>query len=420
MRVLWLSMNSGMFHLYRDGRSYNGGGWISSLQRLLITDERIQLALAFLSDRQMGCSEECGVKYYPVFSPQKSRIKKLAYYYWQYKKIDDNIYVSQLKDIIDDFHPDVIQLFGMENPFASILGKTEVPIIVHLQGLLSPYDNAYFPVGMNKYSFLRPLTTSEWILKNGFIFNQKFIHLRGEREKSLFKRVRNVMGRTKWDCHVAKFLSPDVNYYHVDEVLRDIFYEKAGQWLPHDGKLKIISTISETIYKGLDLILKTAYLLKTETNLDFEWNVVGIGNASKMQHFIERSVKIKSSDVNVSYIGVCDESSLCNQLLSSDVYVHPSYIDNSPNSLCEAQMLGMPVISTNVGGVSSLVDDGVNGLLVPANAPYELAYQIKILGSDKSLQKSLSEKGGMEAIKRHNKEKIINCLFHAYKNVVRH
>lgn len=418
MRVLWLSINGGLFRGSKIGRCYNGGGWISSLQNLMVNDERCQLALAFLTDTRIAPREEDCVKYYPVYAPMKSRVGKLAYYYWRYKKYDDNAYVNQLKEIIDDFHPDLIHLFGMENPLSSILGKTEVPIIVHLQGLLAPYDNAYFPIAMNKFSFFRPFTMTELVLRNGYIFNKNYIHLRGEKEKLLFKRVKNVMGRTKWDRQVSELLSPNVNYYHVDEVLRDIFYEKAGSWSSHEGKLKIISTISETLYKGLDLILKTAYLLKTETDVDFEWRVAGICKDSKMQYFIERNVRIKSADVNVSYLGVCDESFLCDELLSSDMYVHPSYIDNSPNSLCEAQILGIPVISTNVGGTSSLVEDGVSGLLVPANAPYELADDIKTLYDDKSLQRLLSENGSSRAIKRHNKDKIIADLFFAYKSIL--
>lgn len=60
-------------------------------------------------------------------------------------------------------------------------------------------------------------------------------------------------------------------------------------------------------------------------------------------------------------------------LLESDLYVHTAYIDNSPNAICEAQYLGMPIIATYVGGVPSLIEQGKDGVLIPANDPFMLA-----------------------------------------------
>lgn len=58
----------------------------------------------------------------------------------------------------------------MENQLATILGKTKIPIVVHLQGLLAPYDNAFFPVDFNKNSFIWPFSKNEWLIRNGYIF----------------------------------------------------------------------------------------------------------------------------------------------------------------------------------------------------------------------------------------------------------
>ena len=47
-------------------------------------------------------------------------------------------------------------------------------------------------------------------------------------------------------------------------------------------------------------------------------------------------------------------------------------MDNSPNSLCEAMAVGMPVIASNIGGIPSLIDDEVNGLLFKVNDSNDL------------------------------------------------
>ena len=68
-------------------------------------------------------------------------------------------------------------------------------------------------------------------------------------------------------------------------------------------------------------------------------------------------------------------------MLSCTAYVHPSYIDNSPNSVCEAQVLGVPVVATDVGGVPSIVENGKTGWLVPANDPVATASRLSGLAS---------------------------------------
>lgn len=419
MRVLWLSVTSGLFQ-DKSSPNYNGGGWIASLQRIIQEQENIQLGLAFLSSTYSHKEKQENTTYYPIYTPPQKSLAKLKEYYGGYKKYKTEQYVDEINSIIQDFRPDVIHLFGMENQLATILGKTTVPIVVHLQGLLAPYDNAFFPIELNKKSFLFPFSINEWILRNGYIYAKNNIHIRGEREKKLFKKVTYTMGRTNWDYQVSQLLAPQSYYYHVDEVLRDIFYQNAGTWelekLPN--KLIITSTISNTIYKGLDLILKTAYLLKTETNIDFEWNVIGIHPSTKIIRFFEKATQIKSNEVNIYYKGILNADELCDNLLKSHVYVHPSYIDNSPNSVCEAQLLGVPVIGTNVGGIPSLINNGVNGILIPANAPYELAYHLKELYQNKELTQELSKQGYLSASQRHKRDKILTDLIKTYQSII--
>lgn len=73
----------------------------------------------------------------------------------------------------------------------------------------------------------------------------------------------------------------------------------------------------------------------------------------------ERVFHVKHSDVNVRLMGVATAEQIKAALLSATAYVHPSYIDNASNSLCEAQLLGVTSVATYVGGIPSVVEDGV-------------------------------------------------------------
>jgi glycosyltransferase involved in cell wall biosynthesis len=399
---------------------YYGSGWIASLQKLILEKSvDIDLGIVFPSSEKENVVKSEKTTYFPVYKPTKSFFQKLKYYYAGYKKNRQNQFVQEILNIVDDFKPDIIHLFGMENEFATILGKTNVPVVVHLQGLLAPYDNAFWPVGFNAFSFVLPPSIREWILRNGYIFAKKSISIRGKRESGLFKKVRYCMGRTEWDFQVSQLLSPESQYFKVNEALRTDFYENSDCWKREKKeKLIIVSTISETIYKGLDLILKTAKLLKEETSIDFEWKIIGVTKQSKFTMFFEHFLNINSESVGISYLGVKNPKEIVSVMKDSSVYVHPSYIDNSPNSVCEAQLLGLPVIACNVGGLSTILDYGNAGVLVPANAPYELAYHLKQFAVDEMYCEDKRIAGVKLAKERHNPQEIIRDLMTAYRNVI--
>lgn len=243
--------------------------------------------------------------------------------------------------------------------------------------------------------------------------------VRAKHEKKLMRKLQYAMGRTKWDKLCTAMMAPQACYYHVDEILRSTFYEHQGEWKFKDKtNIQIITTASNTIYKGIDVVLKTAQLLKENYNVPFEWYIAGLRPEDKLIQFFERKLKINSSYVHVHYLGILSAEELCQKELQSSIYVHPTYIDNSPNSLCEAQMLGIPCIATYVGGIPSLIHDGEDGILVPTNAPYEIAHHIINICFNTELATTLSTNGIQNSSARHNKEKITAELLSCYKKIV--
>ena len=283
-----------------------------------------------------------------------------------------------------------------------------------MQGCIPPYHNALFPVGMKK---------SDFLLKKGLSLSYRIIGLRSEKafrkraemEIETIQSCRYFMGRTEWDKSLIDLFNPNATYFHCEEALRDSFINSNKRWKYSDGKKKtIISVISRPWYKGCDLILKTAALLKRFTDIDFEWKVYGIPEMK----FFESVYGIKAKDVNVQPMGIASKEELVDELCSSSCYVHPSYIDNSPNSICEAQIMGVPLLATNVGGISSIVNNGADGILFPANAPYTAALLIKRLVTNKDLSLTLSSNAIKRATERHNPENIGDRLIEIYETII--
>ena len=406
MRILWFSVTPSLFNPHTN--AHNGGGWIASLEQIVRKVSDIQLGVAFeFADSQFRYDND-GVIYYPIQPQKQSRLQR-----WIHRNNVQEQLAAYLR-IIDDFKPDLIQIFGSENDFGLICKATQVPVVIHMQGCLPPYHNALFPVAMNDYDFIFSRGLS-WRRRLMGLRSESSFRQRAEKEIKTIQSCSYFMGRTDWDRNMVNLFHPRAAYFHCEEALRDSFFNNGKVWQPSNStKAIIVSVISNPWYKGQDLILKTAQLLKRFTQLYFEWRVYGIQDI----RFYESKYHIKAKDVNVRIMGTASKDELVDALCAATCYVHSSYIDNSPNSLCEAQLLGVPVLATHVGGISSLVIDGETGLLFPANAPYTLASLIQKLSQDKALCIQLSQKAREQALARHNPDAIRTRIIDVYRQIL--
>ena len=109
---------------------------------------------------------------------------------------------------------------------------------------------------------------------------------------------------------------------------------------------------------------------------------------------------------------------IVDSLLNSTFYVHVSHIDNSPNALCEAMLLGVPSIATYVGGIPSIIIDKVTGYLVPDSEPYSLAFHYKSLYKSEDALKEISDMAHLSALQRHDENNILDQLQKAYNDII--
>ena len=412
MKVLWFSPTPSLYG--ENTVHHNGGGWVGSLERLLRDTSEVELGVAFVHEDTVFKSVQNRVAYYPI-----SANNRLFQKIWRKVGLAnecDSLLECAL-DIIADFKPDIIHVFGSEFCFGLLSLSTDIPVVVHMQGSLPSYENARFPPGYSRFDLLRasrgnPLKLYR-LLSNDATFRKRAI-----REEHILRSCHYFMGRTEWDRAITSIYNKTREYEFCSEALRPEIFHHAKEWSQRNGarrRIELVSTISMPLYKGMDVILKTARLLTQEFGMDIRWQVFGVDDC-KLQEF---KAGILSKDCGVFLRGVVEVEVIRDELLNSDIYVHPSYIDNSPNSLCEAQVLGVPVVATSVGGVSSLIEHGKSGYLVPANEPHMMAYRISQLIDDTALAAQFSCCGAQIALARHNPSKIISDLLTIYAKVIR-
>jgi glycosyltransferase involved in cell wall biosynthesis len=226
------------------------------------------------------------------------------------------------------------------------------------------------------------------------------------------------MGRTDWDRNYIEMLNPSATYFHCEELLRRAFYENTWQKQnknPSDKTFVLTSTINPNMYKGLDLIYRTLPLLEGKS---IQWNILGIKEDSSLNKAIQRILKIKKTPAELIFHGSVGETELIDVLKQSDVFVHPSYIDNSPNSVCEAMLLSMPVIASSVGGVPSLITHKESGILFNPYDRFDLAGWIHHLMRFPEKGIEYGQTAREIAQERHNPDKILKNLLEIYSSVI--
>jgi glycosyltransferase involved in cell wall biosynthesis len=102
------------------------------------------------------------------------------------------------------------------------------------------------------------------------------------------------------------------------------------------------------------------------------------------------------------------------RLADADVFVLPSRSEAFPNALLEAMAAGLPIVTSGVGGMLELVDDGRTGLLVPPGDPAALADRMCRLMSDATLASSLGRAAHVEAVTRYSFDRMVAAFEHIY------
>lgn len=328
------------------------GGWMySSLYRIQENTPNNQYAVATVWSRKDFKEIDIeGVKYYLL--PQKIH---LPYKY-------DNSLEIYWKQIADAFQPDVIHVHGTEFPYglAYVKANGSHGVLASIQGIISCIAR-YYTAGIDYGDVKKYLTFRDFIKQDSITQQQIKFKKRGELEKEFIHSIDHFIGRTEWDKAHVKALNPTAEYHYCGETLRTPFYSQKWSYNYCEPHSIFVSQAGYPI-KGLHMLLKAMPLILREYP-DARIYVAGSDiinvpfyRLSGYAKYLKSLISENSLEGKVFFTGQLDENAMCKRYLKSNVFVCPSSIENSPNSLGEAQLLGMPYVASFVGGVPEIVN----------------------------------------------------------------
>jgi len=396
------------------------GGWLAGLSDDLIECEGISLAVAFpMPGTKALVKGQAGALAYYGFSVN---MKKIEYY--------DVVQEQQFKEIIEKEKPDLLHVFGTEFPHALAAVKAfgnPARTLIHIQGMASVYAlhfMANLPWKVQKAYTFRDLLRGENLIRQ-----QEKFRRRGIYEKQAIRLSGHILGRTDWDKACTKQIQPKAHYHFCGETLRDSFYLEENQWSVENCERHSIF-LSQGSYpiKGLHYVLESLPLI-LKRYPDTKVYVAGdnIGRDSSVKDRLRQTaygryvcgmLDRKNLRNHVVFTGFLEEGQMCARYRKSHVFVCPSSIENSPNSVGEAMMLGMPVVSADMGGVSSMLAHGREGLLYQADAPYMLAYYVMEIFGDDKRAKALGSRARERAAVSHDRRNNLAQVLSAYREAL--
>ncbi len=417
-KILWFT-NTPSLYVFKSNKDTILGGWIPSLERIF-RKNNIELAIAcyFNTGKKHVVKDVYNKGVYYLMPQYQYNNKVVRWKRRLLKEIENESFIlNNLKFVVDDFQPDLVQFWGSESPNGLIIPYLKVPHILHIQGNLTVYYKKYFSA-FSKEQIINTAGVKNIIAQDNFFFEDEILSKKKNREERILGNCKNVFGRTDWDRRVSRILSPESNYYHCDEIIRNVFYDSTWRDPDNTGCFRLVSVFRESVYKGLETVYETAKLLKKQS-FCFDWSIVGIENNSHLIHLINKVYKDRISDYNIEFLGSKNGNDIVTIFQQSNLLIHPSHIDNSPNSIAEAMLMGMPIIATNSGGVESLISNNESGILVQDGDPWVLAGAIIETYTNYNQLIKMGNKAQSQARKRHDPQNIFNTVVNTYTELIK-
>ncbi len=348
MKVLWITP----VMLHPVARVYNKektvlGGWVNALFELLGKEDGIDLGIICPAPiKDFTTREIDGVRFFLIPQSATTEIRK-----------DIQSYMVEVQK---EFKPDVVHVHGSEFPMGYnwILANGVKNVMISIQGLISVIAK-YYLAGINDISSYN--TLRDMIRRDSVTQQQKKFFERGKIERKLLSRVPYIAGRTYWDYSHTRALNPSSKYFKIGEILREGF-RSGRKWRYEDCRRhSIFMSQGEYPVKGVHKVIEALEIVKRQYpdvtlriagNSPVDKSFIRLGGYGK---YLKTLIKGKGLEDNIRFLGTLGEEEMVKEYLGANLFINASAIENSPNSLGEAMMLRMPVLSSYCGGTPDLL-----------------------------------------------------------------
>ena len=141
--------------------------------------------------------------------------------------------------------------------------------------------------------------------------------------------------------------------------------------------------------------------------------IIGPQEPEKNDRISASTFKEYGIEKRTIYLGSRDD--IAEILSCSDIYTLPSWREGFPRSAIEAAAMGLPIVATDIRGCRQVVENGINGVLIPFNDSNALKKALLKLINDSELRAKMGKAGLQKAKKEFSEDKICQIVLDTYK-----
>jgi len=293
--------------------------WLPQLARSLSLDDGLEISwLTFDQEVEtLAVDEAFGQKFYRI---PRGKITWDIIFWHAYAR-------QKLLSVLGKIKPDIVHVWGSENSYPSVLKAVKVPTIMSMQGILTEYSR----IG----SF-----ANNWRMRRQSTYESGWV-----------KAASIITSESEWGLNKVREMHPSAVGRLVEYGVHPSFYEI--RWNPNPSEPALLFCGGLDSRKGIDVILDA---LKIDPNFSWKLWIAGDG---EYRNEIERL-----NFPQVELLGNIRWKELQERLIRAWGLVLPTRADTSPNVVKEARVVGLPVITSALGGQAGYIKNGENGLII--------------------------------------------------------
>ena len=278
--------------------------------------------------------------------------------------------------------PALVHIWGTEYPEAAAMqdaaAAANLPVLISIQGVMRDCAAHLCDGVPDAYRHSGGLWHAiDKVIPGELLDNmQANFDALAQKEAAVLGKARCVTGRTGFDRRAAADLAPAARYYPCNETLRPLFYTGALWHAREFGRAPVLF-LPQGNYplKNLHTALRALPAVLAAYG-DAQLVIAGwppLDKGPLLRPVIDRMFPYKryckqlAAELGIAghirYTGPLDAAAMRQTYLEADVFLLPSCCENSPNSLGEAMLLGLPCVAATVGGIPSMLENGREGLL---------------------------------------------------------
>lgn len=332
------------------------------------------------------------------------------------------------REVITSSKPDLIVIWGTEyaHGLCAQTVAEDIPCVIEIQGIIESVWH-YYLGGMSLREILRAYSFWNIVKRTGLLKRRREIKKQIPIERMMLERSGNVIVENEWATGYIQSMVPHCCFFYHNLNVNDLFFRVKREKSTVE-KNSILCSAPGYPLKGFHYLLRAMRIVKQKHH-DVKLYVPGISNPfgkgikgrmkqDGYEKLVMRMIEQYGLKESVIFLGRLSSQEMAEIMAKCELMVIPSAIENHSITLREAMTVGLPCISSYVGGVPEVVVHKVNGMLYRYEDYQRCAFFIDFCLSNKEAAKRIGNQARKDMFDYLDKEKSLIQLKNAYIEIV--